>query len=352
MKKPYWKRAWFLLYVAVLLWLCAEIALAYPENIRLGYPSCASCHVSPTGGGALTSYGRSTSEELATWSEEGWGRVFGAIPTPEWFAVGGDTRHVTVKAPGYSRSFYMQDDVELAVSPVPGLWVAGSIGLYGEEQRRELRRHYVMVEPLEGLRLRLGRFMPAYGLMLPDHTVATRGTLGWQQGRETYNAEASYTHKRGELFVTTVVDSSEAWSADEQGYKVRATETGATVRAAAYVGDRAQVGASYWFGSDVEHDWLAVGAFGSWGVTRNLYLLGELDQRNSPAEKPLTVSYTQLGYELWRGVHLRSSHEYTGTDSRWGAGLQLFPIPHWEILFTSKYSSSLWSHTLLLHVNI
>src|ERR1700750_3042760 len=31
---------------------------ATPNMIRLGYPPCASCHLSPQGGGLLTDYGR------------------------------------------------------------------------------------------------------------------------------------------------------------------------------------------------------------------------------------------------------------------------------------------------------
>jgi hypothetical protein len=36
----------------------ATPALASPTMIRLGYSDCATCHVSPQGGGLLTSYGR------------------------------------------------------------------------------------------------------------------------------------------------------------------------------------------------------------------------------------------------------------------------------------------------------
>lgn len=36
----------------------ATPAAAYPTMIRLGYPTCASCHVSPQGGGVLNRYGR------------------------------------------------------------------------------------------------------------------------------------------------------------------------------------------------------------------------------------------------------------------------------------------------------
>src|SRR5690606_1512947 len=33
-------------------------AFALPTMIRLGYPNCVSCHISPQGGGLLNDYGR------------------------------------------------------------------------------------------------------------------------------------------------------------------------------------------------------------------------------------------------------------------------------------------------------
>ncbi|MFM8315618.1 MAG: hypothetical protein ACKOA8_15160, partial [Deltaproteobacteria bacterium] len=54
------------------IFLSSSLALSYPEFIRHGYMNCTSCHVSPTGGGALTEYGRSLSDEvLSRWSRPG-----------------------------------------------------------------------------------------------------------------------------------------------------------------------------------------------------------------------------------------------------------------------------------------
>ena len=44
---------------AALLLLTGSIpAFALPTMIRLGYPNCVSCHLTPQGGGLLNEYGR------------------------------------------------------------------------------------------------------------------------------------------------------------------------------------------------------------------------------------------------------------------------------------------------------
>jgi hypothetical protein len=44
--------------VALLVLAWPRAAAAYPNMIRLGYPSCSACHVSPQGGGVLNRYGK------------------------------------------------------------------------------------------------------------------------------------------------------------------------------------------------------------------------------------------------------------------------------------------------------
>ncbi len=52
----------------VLGWSAA--ALALPTMVRLGYPNCAACHVSPQGGGPLNAYGRAIDEAQSRRSGE------------------------------------------------------------------------------------------------------------------------------------------------------------------------------------------------------------------------------------------------------------------------------------------
>jgi len=47
---------------ALALLAAATPALALPTMVRLGYPTCGSCHIAPQGGGLLNSYGRGIDE--------------------------------------------------------------------------------------------------------------------------------------------------------------------------------------------------------------------------------------------------------------------------------------------------
>jgi hypothetical protein len=49
-------------YVFVVLGAHVSLAHASPKMIRLGYSDCATCHISPQGGGMLTSYGKGVDE--------------------------------------------------------------------------------------------------------------------------------------------------------------------------------------------------------------------------------------------------------------------------------------------------
>ncbi len=81
------------------LLVCPRAALAYPFLIEHGYTNCAQCHIDPSGGGALTEYGRGQSEILlrTPWEAraDDWepGKVkdfaFGA-PLPTWLTLQAD----------------------------------------------------------------------------------------------------------------------------------------------------------------------------------------------------------------------------------------------------------------------
>ena len=195
-------------------------ASAEPMFLSKQYARCTNCHYSPTGGGLLTPYGRSLARhELSTLgkalpqndqeeSQEAGllkqltGKALGSLD------IGFDLRpaHLNLNFGGVastSRRLLMNADL-LAAYRVNG-WT-----LYGEVGRQPLRdglkigsyEYWVGHQADNGVGVRVGRFLPAYGLRLADHTAFTRRQLGLDTYDQVYALELSYTTDRQLLQVT------------------------------------------------------------------------------------------------------------------------------------------------------
>lgn len=328
-----------------LLIIPTEIAVAFPENVRLGYANCSSCHVSPTGGGVLNSYGRmSGAEVLSTFStprEEN----YSLEPPPKWFAYGGDIRYLNVSSQTldqkYSRRFMMQSDLELAVSPIPGLTVSSAIGYYNVDlpfkvrPLEEQRRNFLLLDLNPHLSFRVGRFFPAYGIMSSDHTLVTRSALGFTQGSETLNLEGSFKGEHGEVFVTAVGgDTGKIELKKSEGYKwdSNGPESGVVGRASIYPGRRVQIGVSGFRLTSPQAVRTAAGAFTMIGFTEDIYALLEFNRLHA-YEVSTNVWQAKLGVEVYKGIHLTALHEgQEKAQTVWRFGAGFFPRPHWEFV--------------------
>lgn len=318
-------------------------AWAYSEMIRHGYVNCTSCHVSPAGGGALTSYGRQLSGELmSTWAAENEGEVLhsalnkSGIERPEWLNFGGDLRAVqlfrSTPQVNAARFILMQADFEVALTFDKWTGVA-SMG--GYMQAAQSRRHYLNYRPTDELSIRAGKFQQAFGLLLPDHTSTTRKALGWDEGSETYNVEAAWLGERFTGYLTAIMGRPDDPSL--------AREKGVSVRPAINLGDRFQVGMSYFHGIKAGQKRDVGGAFASLGFTSRLFLLTELDfQRAKLDGSDATLglmNFQRLGYDLVQGFNFYLTQGLARSDfknsrtafSSYGVGSQFFPRPHFEL---------------------
>ena len=329
----------FLLFIIA---FSSEIALSYPENIRNGYTNCTSCHVSPTGGGAVTSYGRSFSAEvLSTWKKQGEENYF--LPAlPEGVSYGGNARYVNLSIDScgysYSRKFLMQADAELALEVLPGLIVAGTYGVYNVDTKYrkpllyEQRRNYVLINASDNLSLRAGRFFPAYGIHFADHTLATRSAIGFGQGEETFNVEASYKNQYFELFTTGVQGKTGSVSIDgSKGYKWTGDgEEHGLIGRLALNFQTYQIGVSALRMIGVNRVRSSYGAYANLGLFESLYLQLQADKIFS-GSTPQLVGTGKIGFVPIRGVHLITSYDTLDKDyTSWHWGVTLYPRPHWE----------------------
>ena len=335
-----------------MVWSWAGLLQAFPENVRLGYASCRTCHVSPAGDGVLTPYGRKSSAEfLSTWVSQGESDfAYGAVKLPERLNLGGDIRAMAIaKDNRVYRSthfFPMQADVEAALALTDSLTLAVTYGAYDLETS-ETRRHYLVYVPTDNLSFRAGRFYPAYGIDNGDHSLMTRRYLGFNEGEETYNFEGGVFTERGEVVLTRIFRSG----LEMQNEK----HTGFAARAVLYAGERSELGVSALHNDGKLWRTDSANLFFIWAWNRSLYWEAEWDALRrkrmedddpSVADSATLVGFTRAVWEAVRGLNLFMTYEElspqsgTGLLARQlglGPGVQWFIRPHFDVMGKAEY---------------
>lgn len=323
--------------------LLGSTAWAFPELVRHNYANCMACHISPTGGGVVSEYGRSLSKELvSTWGYEGEEKYLYFIPISENYALGGDFRWMKVRdkpktGDARERWIHMQKDLEVAITIKKwvGAVTVGENTTATEGNRQMSRRHYLMHKHNDEMTLRGGRFYPSFGLHIPDHTSVIRRGLGWDQGQETYNLEGAYQGEKWHFFATAIFGRPDDHTPDR--------EKGLTLTTAYHTKASSKLGVSYYYGEspDVINHFL--GPFVVIPFGEKLYLMGQVTAIRS---YPYTadehqwglVDYLRFNWEAYKGIHLFLEQQMSQTNLNsqttrndiQGVGFQFFPRPHWE----------------------
>lgn len=321
-------------------------ACAFPDLIRHHYVNCTACHVAPTGGGLLNPYGRSMSREVlsASGGEREVEFLHGILPEesmPEWLLPGGDIRvlQVHTESPDRKagRTIFMQGGFEFGVvkGPVTGVIFLGQAVPEPRDVRWVAPRYYLLVNATEQLSVRGGRFVPAFGLNIPYHTLPTRQGLGFGANQERDAAEIVWS---GEQWNWAVSGSRSA-----PNVPVALRENLATLQVNRTFLDSHRVGFSVLKGSSKSLERDAAGVQGVFGFTEKIAYLTEFDYFwNHPVAGGATTGlshFSQLIWEVRKGwqpylmeTYMKSNLSDSSTlmDSR-GVGLRYYPRPHFEI---------------------
>lgn len=315
-------------------------AWAYPELTRFQYNNCSACHVSPSGGGLLTSYGRSLSSEvLSTWgSEKEAGFLHGALDREkleEWVLLGGDVRAVQVhkETAAVKSGRFIKMQADLAAAIVRDHWaVASTVGALEEEEwSPDATSYYALYRPRDEISLRAGRFVPQYGLHINDHIVFARSFLGFGLGATRDTVEAQWS---GETWTTSLSTSKQFEGADR--------ENGWSLQTQYFFADRSKIALNYWRG---DSDVFTRDLYGMWmilGFTPRIFWIHEMDWQSKNISGKSTrsfVTYNKWGYTLLKGLDALLIGEFQKSDlndnateiNRWGIGGQFFPRPHFEV---------------------
>ncbi|MGE3680568.1 MAG: hypothetical protein AB7G93_02500 [Bdellovibrionales bacterium] len=322
-------------------------AWTFPENVRHGYQSCATCHYSPSGGGVLTPYGRSLSKELiSTWAWEGEERALYAFDSGSFWDLGGNVRFLQLytndEIRERARFFPMQMDVEPVLHA--GRWAAvGTLGVHRQKNETNTyeteflsRRHYLLFQATDEWHVRTGRFFPQFGIMIPDHNRLSRRQLGFDHGQETLNLELGFASANVEVFLTAVFDQ----------YRVNLKENRqGAVASAAWLLQRSKVGLSVYRLTDPSQTRAARSVWAQIGFNERVFLLSEISHMSDkPKASGADASHALvagglLGYEAirgfipygvfeWEQVEVGASQRVTDVQ---GIGVQWLPRPHWEV---------------------
>ena len=265
--------------VALFGLMIAAPATATPNMIRLGYPTCASCHLSPQGGGLLNDYGKGIdaaqtlrpvdlSSEVGTESRR--------FPYDMKFSLGVDRDPPA--AAGYSFSSSIR--AALAVSDRQYIVYGLSVGSPTLARTRtsgavnvRMSRLYWLYQPKEGVSLTIGR----------DDLPGGLGSGNSAFSRNVTNPNVSTTPTQAKLFLF-----NKRWQVAAYGYGPDGNETLPRFEAR---GGGAMIGANVWKDRAVV------------GLTSRLSYADAFDRRSAGA-------YLRLGLTEHFGVLLE--HDVTG----------------------------------------
>jgi hypothetical protein len=324
-------------------------AIAFVENVNHGYPNCMSCHISPSGGGILTDYGRSLSKELMSTfgTESSTKPLFGILPESEAWKVGGDIRliqtHFENDAVRRGEFFAMQENAEFAwvhdaVTVVSAIGAQAGPNGVPNKGKFISERHYVLVNVAESSFLRAGKFRIPFGINDPNHNRVTKSKLGFRPYSDTYNAELVHFTDNFEFFLGGDFGRFDGTSKDLD-------EKGAYGNVSWYMNDKSRVGAQTFFGRTDQSSRSIFGFNGIVSLPLHSIVVFETDwqkqHESNPkkGDKTSSVSTLRWNFVAAKGITPYLVTEYSRPDiekkdveeSRNGLGIQWMPFPHFDV---------------------
>ena len=345
------------------LGLAAGRAEAYPYfQSSSGTDTCGACHLSPSGGGPLSEWGRGAAGD--TLARGGDGRfLHGLVELPPWLDVGGGLRlaalvNDTGNASGAEVAVFPMQ-AELGVRLGTGAWsVVASAGVIGAVRRPPTsetgvaptapavpwlgsREHYVMWRAGEqGAYVRAGKFALPYGLRDVDHTTYVRRQLGLGLGEEPYAIAAGYLGASWDVHATAF--TADRWRGDRAGGR-----GGAVMVERRHGAWSATVDARVTAAPDDTRALVGLTAK-LWREPESILWMVEVDggrQWLAGLTRPQVASYAGLVWLPVRGLAVGLAHELfdedlgRGGDTRHAADLwtTFLPRAHLEVGLSTRY---------------
>ncbi len=337
----------------LLIFSISTSAFSFPDTIRHGYVNCTSCHISPSGGGLINSYGRSLSRELlSTWGkdEEEKNTFFDLAKLPsgimDKFLIGGDARYISrrqnTQVYQVDEGFLMQAQLRLGLEYSKFKFITALGKIYNPRTSQKVRwvspEYYTIYSPQESLHFRAGRFEPVFALRLPDHNLWVKSELGFLPWNERDTIETIYEGETQFLSVAGFQSTSTISSVMQT--------TGYTVNFDQIIYDTTRVGLS---AMNLEGQGLRQKTLGGHGIiswTEKLFSMFDYSRVWSLDAKK-DVAFFRTGYEIYKGINpfvqyqaKIDRYKSANNQKRYGVGLSWLPRPHIEIVLQAEKTKS------------
>ena len=298
---------------------------------------CQNCHIDPTGGGMRNYYGAAMYAKetlpVRAWADDS---TLNNLTTQlnNVVSFGTDIRTILYyQQQNEVSSFYqMQGNIYLSARLGKNLLVYFSKGLYHGFEVFGM----ASILPLNGY-IRAGRFTPAYGTKIDDHTVYIRDKTDFQNNRrEDTGIEIGISPS---MFTWNTGIFNGVKDADFSSGKIQLITTRADAKF--QIEDfKFSLGGSAWYNNATAGTFTMFGGFGG-ASYKGFTLNTEIDLKKDNASRGTKemISYLELNYLLIDGIDLKLMYDFydpdidyaTGTASRYSFGVEFFPINGLEI---------------------
>jgi hypothetical protein len=331
-----------MLLVAVMV--LSDSASALPRFASRTGAKCQSCHVNPSGGGMRQAFGVQYGRDelpVPTWSDE-FGLDDFSTKLSEFVSVGADFRTLFFyqQQPVSSTNafFQMQGDLYMNLRLAKKVNMYLDKGLYGGFEIFGL----LNVLPANGY-VKLGKFLPNYGLKIDDHRTFIRNYTGFSPEGRTSGGVPELTGAEVAVSPGPFTVTGGLYNAKDQiGAATQSTKAYlARADGIFKLSDDMNLGVGgNVFGTKMGGiNTTIAGGLGSFSY-HNLTVLEEADWIVTEGASPdALVTLSEVDYMVTQGLDLKFMYEFydqdidlkTGATSRYTVGCEFFPIAGIEV---------------------
>jgi len=324
------------LFLCILLFIAAQ-GYALPRFSSSAYLKCQNCHIDPNGGGmrnyyGMMMYGRETLP-VHSWSDDSTMLNF-TTQLNDFISVGMDMRTLFMykQQQKYTSFFQMQGDFYLSARLSKKLLLTITKSLFHDFEIFGIAQ----ILPLNGY-VKVGRFTPAYGTKIDDHTAFIRTkTVFPLYRREDTGIEAG-------ISPTLFTWNAGIYNGDDGGDPSNGTIRLVTSRAEAQFrieNINLSLGGSIWYNKGETGTLTMYGGFtGLYYKDISVHAEVDLKKNNAGTGTQEFISYLEVNYLVTSGVDLKFMYDFydpdkalkTGSESRYGFGVEFFPLPGLEL---------------------